>query len=47
MDLFFYIIFVDLMRIIFLIILMMSQLNRVVWLVKIDVDRSYDFLTLT
>ena len=27
------------------IILMMSQLNRIVWLVKIDVDRSYDFLT--
>ena len=27
------------------IILMMSQLNRIVWLVKIDVDRSSDFLT--
>ena len=25
--------------------LMMSQLNRIVWLVKIDVDRSSDFLT--
>ena len=24
---------------------MMSQLNRIVWLVKIDVDRSSDFLT--
>ena len=27
------------------IILMMSQLNKIVWLVKIDVDRSSDFLT--